>query len=142
MKRVVAVLALLPLVVGCDALKDRMGIPDPAKVEAEGKAVGGACRHAGRGLEDCYRLNPTADKSSVFLGWKEMNEYMLKNKMESVTPEIPAEIPRKTKKKKPPAEGGEAEAEAPSDAKDTGHGDAAKTEPAKPEPSKPAGGGH
>lgn len=140
MKHVVAVLALLPLVVGCDALKDRMGIPDPAKVEAEGKAVGGACRHAGRGLEDCYRLNPTADKSSVFVGWKEMNEYMLKNKMESVTPQIPAEIPRKAKKK-PPAE--EAETKAPEDAKASGEAkDAGHAEAAKPEPAKPAGGGH
>ncbi|MFZ5483144.1 MAG: hypothetical protein ACOZB0_02840 [Pseudomonadota bacterium] len=135
MKHVVAVLALLPLVVGCDALKDRMGIPDPAKVEAEGKAVGGACRHAGRGLEDCYRLNPTADKSAVFVGWKEMNEYMLKNKMESVTPQIPAEIPRKAKKKKPAAEAGEAAAK--DAAKDAAHGEAAQTAPAKP-----AEGGH
>lgn len=63
-------------------------MPAPAKVLAEGKAVGGACRHAGRGLEDCYRLNPRADKAAVYEGWKEMNEYMAKNNMQAVPPSL------------------------------------------------------
>ncbi|TCJ15984.1 hypothetical protein EZJ19_05870 [Parasulfuritortus cantonensis] len=87
MKLSLAIVALLPALVACDALKDRMGIPDPAKVEAEGKAVGGACRLAGRGLEDCYALNPRADKAAVFSGWKEMNEYMIKNNMQVMVPQ-------------------------------------------------------
>lgn len=78
----------LALLGGCDRLSERMGMPDPAKVLAEGKAVGGACRHAGRGLEDCYRLNRTADKAAVYEGWKEMNEYMAKNNMQAVPPAL------------------------------------------------------
>jgi hypothetical protein len=50
--------------------------------EAEAKAVGGACRHALRGLEDCYTLNPKAAKAQVFAGWKEMDQYMRENKLE------------------------------------------------------------
>ena len=57
---------------GCEQL----GIPDPAKAaaqaEADGKAVGSACRHAGRAIEDCFTLNPAAPRAAVFAGWKEM----------------------------------------------------------------------
>lgn len=85
-----ALLALfLPLALGAC---DRLGIPDPAKdaaaKEAEGKAIGAACRHAGRALEDCYALNPSAGKAPVFNGWKEMNDYMAENKIDVVRPEI------------------------------------------------------
>lgn len=90
MKPFVVIVALLPVLGGCDQLKERMGIPDPARLEAEGKAIGGACRHAGRGLEDCYQLNPRADKPAVFAGWKEMNEYMIKNNMQAMPPEMAA----------------------------------------------------
>lgn len=78
-------LAVLP---GCDQLSERAGFPDPAKQAAEGKAIGGACRHAGRGLEDCYALNPGASKPAVYEGWKEMNEYMAKNNMQAIPPQI------------------------------------------------------
>jgi hypothetical protein len=61
-----------------------------AKKEADAKATGGACRHAGRGIEDCYTLNPSADRASVFAGWKDMNDYMRENKMESVKSEVEA----------------------------------------------------
>ncbi|GKT17611.1 hypothetical protein AVHY2522_15805 [Acidovorax sp. SUPP2522] len=58
--------------------------PDPRLVqkEAEAKAIGGACRHALRGLEDCFTLNPKAAKASVFAGWKDMDQYMRDNKLE------------------------------------------------------------
>ena len=58
--------------------------PDPriAQREEESKAIGGACRHALRGLEDCYTLNPKASKAAVFAGWKEMDQYMRENKLE------------------------------------------------------------
>lgn len=79
--------ACLPMA-GCDML----GLDTPAKqralVEADGKAVGSACRHAGRAIEDCYTLNPTASRAAVFTGWKEMNDYMTKNKIEVVKPEV------------------------------------------------------
>lgn len=81
-------LIVLGLLTGCDRLYERAGLPDPAKVLAEGKAIGGACRHAGRGLEDCYTLNPTASKSAIYEGWKEMNEYMAKNGMQAIPPQI------------------------------------------------------
>ncbi|CAN5120808.1 hypothetical protein BH11PSE10_BH11PSE10_09480 [soil metagenome] len=89
MKRVVL---LLPLLVGLTTLTacDQLGIEDPAKVaaakEAEGKAVGSACRHALRAIEDCYTLNPKAHKAAVFAGWREMDEYMRENKLEGVAP--------------------------------------------------------
>ncbi len=79
------VLAALHLT-GCEQL----GIDDPAKLaaakEAEGKAVGGACRHSGRALEDCYTLNPKALKAAVFAGWRDMDGYMRENKIENATP--------------------------------------------------------
>lgn len=82
-------LMLLPVcLAGCDRLSERAGFPDPARQEADGKAIGGACRHAGRGLEDCYRLNKAASKAAIYAGWKEMNEYMAKNNMQTVEPSL------------------------------------------------------
>ncbi len=81
--------ALLTLLTGCEQL----GIPDPAKEaaakEAEGKAVGSACRHAMRAIEDCYTLNPRSSKAAVHQGWREMDEYMRENKLEGVAPVVP-----------------------------------------------------
>ncbi|MGS0754086.1 hypothetical protein ACVBEH_04670 [Roseateles sp. GG27B] len=79
----------LVLLAGCDQL----GIEDPAKIqaakEAEGKAIGSACRHAVRAIEDCYVLNSKANKAAMFAGWREMDEYMRENKMEGVIPVVP-----------------------------------------------------
>ncbi len=100
------------LLSGCDQLSERAGFPDPARIEAEGKAIGGTCRHAGRGLEDCYRLNESASKSAVYAGWKEMNEYMIKNNMQAVAPAIPPAALAQPKKKQ-----ADAEDENPEDAK-------------------------
>jgi hypothetical protein len=60
--------------------------PDPKAVqrEADSKAIGGACRYALRGIEDCYTLNPKAIKSHVFTGWKDMDAYMRENKIDGV----------------------------------------------------------
>ena len=55
--------------------------------EAEGKAVGGACRHAGRAIEDCCLLNKRIDKAAIFAGWREMNDYMRDIKIEPVAPQ-------------------------------------------------------
>ncbi len=62
--------------------------PDPriAQREADGKAIGAACRHALRGIEDCYGLNEKALKTAVFEGWKEMDQYMRENKIEGILP--------------------------------------------------------
>lgn len=93
---------------GCDQL----GIETPAKSaerqEAEAKAVGAGCRHAMRALEDCYVLNPKAEKSAVFNGWREMDEYMRENKLEGVAPTVPRP-PLPGAKPKKQEEGDEAE---------------------------------
>lgn len=77
-------LLALPLV-ACDI--PGMG-PDPriAQREAEGKAVGGACRYAVRGIEECYQLNPKSPKTAIFEGWREMDQYMRENKLEGQPP--------------------------------------------------------
>ncbi|MES2049475.1 MAG: hypothetical protein V4447_13830 [Pseudomonadota bacterium] len=74
------------LLSGCD----RLGMPDPAveaaRKEADARATGSACRHAGRGIEDCYTQNPESARAPVYAGWKEMNDYMRENKIEEVKP--------------------------------------------------------
>ena len=82
--RHLVLLALLPFAAGCDQLAEVLELPNPSKVEAEGRAVGSACRHAGRSLEDCYSLNPGASKAAVFAGWRDMNDYMMEHKLEVV----------------------------------------------------------
>ena len=75
--------AIALLLAGCDI--PGMG-PDPkiAQREAEAKAIGGACRHGLRSIEDCYSLNEGASKADMFTGWKEMDQYMRENKIEGV----------------------------------------------------------
>ena len=89
-----ALLLASSLLAGCDVVVGALGIESPEKVaamrEAEGKAVGGACRHAGRAIEDCYALNKKAEKASVFAGWRDMNDYMRENKIEPVPPQVAA----------------------------------------------------
>ena len=78
---------------GCDQL----GIETPAKsaehARADAKAIGGACRHAMRAIEDCYTLNPKAEKAAMYEGWREMDEYMRENKLEGVVPVVPRPAP-------------------------------------------------
>lgn len=79
-----AFLALpLLLLAGCD-IPGLGPTPQALARESEAKAVGSACRHAVRGLEDCYVLNPRSAKAQVFAGWKEMDQYMRENKIEGV----------------------------------------------------------
>jgi hypothetical protein len=80
------------LLAGCDML----GIESPERVaaarEADGKAIGGACRHAGRAIEDCYALNKKADRAAVFAGWRDMNDYMRENKIDAVAPQLSGQM--------------------------------------------------
>ena len=85
--RLLAATALALLLSGCDKIPGLGPDPRVAQRDAEAKAIGGACRHALRGLEDCYTLNPKAAKASVFAGWKEMDAYMRENKIEG-TPSV------------------------------------------------------
>jgi hypothetical protein len=73
---------------GCDMLGVDSAEKLAAAREADGRAIGGACRHANRAIEDCYSLNKKADKASVFAGWRDMNDYMRENKIEPVAPQI------------------------------------------------------
>ncbi len=122
----IAVLSLVAVLGGCDML----GMESPEKLaaarEAEGKAVGGACRHAGRAIEDCYQLNKRVDKAAIFAGWRDMNDYMRENKIEPVAPQLPTQLAKA-------AEAKAAEAKANSEAKT-----AEAEEPAKQLP-KPKG---
>lgn len=105
---------------GCDAL----GIETPgklaAKKEADGRAIGSACRHAMRSIEDCHGSNTKASKAAIFEGWREMDAYMRDNDI----PGMPS----------PPAQPPEAVApgeELVSDGKDAGK----KADPAAPKPA-------
>lgn len=115
-----AVLALsaAALLAGCDML----GIESPEKVaaarEAEGRAVGGACRHAGRAIEDCYTLNRRIDKAAIFAGWRDMNDYMRENKIEAVPPVLVAQAPARPGKTEPKVDAPTAEPDADKPAKD------------------------
>lgn len=123
---------LVPLLAGVTGLAgcDQLGIEDPAKLaaakEAEGKAVGSACRHALRAIEDCYTLNPKALKAAVFAGWKEMDEYMRENKLDGVVPVVP-----RPGTAKPDAEAADKTEEKASGAKDSKDGKSAKDGKAK-----------
>ncbi|RZS46816.1 hypothetical protein [Sphaerotilus mobilis] len=102
MRRILNLISLLlaaGLMVGCDALGIESGTAAAARKEADGMAIGSACRHATRAIEDCYTLNPKATKSAVYAGWRDMDEYMRENKIDGIAPVIP----RKSAKPAAPA---------------------------------------
>jgi hypothetical protein len=127
---VLAVSLAAALLGGCDML----GIETPEKVaaarEAEGKAVGGACRHAGRAIEDCYALNKRVEKAAIFAGWRDMNDYMRENKIDAVPPVLVAQSAAGRG-----AADAKAEAAKPGDAKAS---EPKSTEADAPAPDKPA----
>ena len=73
------------LLAGCD-LEALLADPKVVQREADSKAIGGACRHGLRSIEDCYSMNEKASKSAIFNGWKEMDQYMRDNKIDGVEP--------------------------------------------------------
>ena len=78
-------LASTLLVAGCD-LAELLADPKVAQRVADSKAIGSACRHGMRSIEDCYALNEKASKAAVFDGWKEMDQYMRDNKIDGIEP--------------------------------------------------------
>jgi len=92
--RLILVLAALAL-----AACDMLGLgPDPriAQREAEAKAIGAACRHGLRSIEDCYAMNKGINKAFIYAGWLEMDAYMRENKIEGLRAELaPAVAPEK-----------------------------------------------
>ena len=109
--RLALALILLAAVLGAGC--EQLGIDPPEKIaaakEADGRAIGGACRHAGRAIEDCYTLYKKADRAAVFAGWRDMNDYMRENKIEVVAPILAG---------KPPAPEADGEAEPTAEAKE------------------------
>lgn len=95
-RALIAILLASSVLAGCDMLGGALGIESPEKVaaarEADGKAIGGACRHAGRAIEDCYALNKKAEKAAVFAGWRDMNDYMRENKIDPVPPQLVTQV--------------------------------------------------
>jgi len=90
---IVLVLALPTLlaVSGCDMLGIESADKIAASRESDGKAIGSACRHAGRAIEDCFAIYKKADRAAVFAGWRDMNDYMRENKIEPVAPQLAAQ---------------------------------------------------
>ena len=80
-KRLILATALLLGLTGCDRLNE---LANQAKLN--GRAIGAACRHSGRALEDCFQRNARVSKADIYAGWREMNEYMTKNKIDIVAP--------------------------------------------------------
>jgi hypothetical protein len=85
-----ALAAVLPFLFACDRIADTLEMPNPGKEIAEAEAIGSGCRQSGRSIEDCYALNPDAQKAAVFSGWKSMNEYMAERELK----EVPSVVPR------------------------------------------------
>lgn len=113
-------LAVLTLLAGCEQVNQKLGLEDPARkearIEAEGKAVGSACRQSGRAIEDCYSIYSWLPKAAIYAGWREMDAYMRENKIETVEPQLPpAEPPSAGKKKKKAAPADEGETKAAED---------------------------
>lgn len=111
------------LLTACDQIGQRLGLEDPQakeiKADAEGKAVGSACRQSGRAIEDCYSLYRWLPKASIFAGWREMNDYMQSNKLDVVEPKLPPAPGPEDKRKK-----AKAEAEAKPEEKKSGEAEA------------------
>jgi len=103
MRRFLLALPLLFGLTACDQIQRQVLGEDPAartaRQEAEGKAVGGACRHSGRAIEDCYAIYHWLQKAAIFAGWQEMDTYMRTNNIQTVEPQLPPPPPPGTKKK-------------------------------------------
>jgi hypothetical protein len=90
--RPILLLAIPFVLAGCDQLGLEPASVTAARVEADGKAVGAACRHGGRAIEDCFTLNKRVDKAAIYAGWREMDDYMRENKLEAVAPTLGAPV--------------------------------------------------
>jgi hypothetical protein len=95
-RRPLLLLAILSTLAGCDQLGLEPASVTAARVEADGKAVGAACRHGGRAIEDCFTLNKRVDKAAIYAGWREMDDYMRENKLEAVAPTLGPGVDKKT----------------------------------------------
>ncbi|HEY3432261.1 MAG TPA: hypothetical protein VGK09_06900 [Rhodocyclaceae bacterium] len=93
-------LITLPLLAGCDQLGIETPAQTQARQDAEGKAIGSACRQTDRALEECYaraqkdKKNKYITKASIFNGWKDMDAYMRENNLAALPqPPEPEPVP-------------------------------------------------
>ena len=95
------------LLVGCDALGIESATQIAERKQAEAHAIGSACRHAIRSIEDCFKTNPKAAKAAVFAGWKEMDQYMRDNQIvgmpSPIEPATASEVVEEAPKEEHPA---------------------------------------
>jgi hypothetical protein len=89
-KKFFLVMALAMGLTGCERLNKLAN-----QAELNARAIGAACRHSGRSLEDCYQRNERVSKADIYAGWREMNEYMTKNRIEVVAPPADKMMPKK-----------------------------------------------
>lgn len=107
----------LLLLAACEQINEQLGLEDPvkreARLDADGRAVGGGCRQSGRAIEDCYAIYSWLPRASVFAGWREMDAYMRENKIDTVVPQLPpVEPPGAKKRPLPPSPPEETDKEA------------------------------
>ena len=122
-KRISVISALVLTLAGCDMVNQKLGLEDPAqkeaRTEAEAKAVGSACRHSGRAIEDCYAIYSWLPKAGIYAGWREMDEYMRQNQIETIVPQLPPSEPPGAARKKKKSAADETAAAAPANGKET-----------------------
>lgn len=140
--RLIFILPLLALLLaGCEQL----GIENPAVAaaarEAEGRAVGSACRHSGRALEDCFILNPRAQKAAIFTGWRDMDAYMRENNLEIIEPSLSRSDQAGKKSKAAPVEEPPAEKAKPAEAPPAKKEGAKRSAVEQPSPALPTSAG-
>lgn len=62
-------------------------LPNPKALEEkerlEAVAVGSGCRQAGRSIEHCYEKHETMTRAGIYQGWRDMDEYMRLNKLDT-----------------------------------------------------------
>ena len=105
-KKTALFFACLIFLTGCEkmlALGEQLGFEPAeqktARLLAEGKAVGNACRHAGRAIEDCYTIYSWLPRAGIFDGWLAMDQYMREHSIKPVQPTLPPpEAPNKKRK--------------------------------------------
>jgi hypothetical protein len=79
---------------GCDNALQKVGLQTTsAQMEADSRAVGGACRQSGRAIEDCYSVYSWLVKSYIYAGWRDMDIYMRENNLETVSAQLPPITP-------------------------------------------------
>lgn len=140
MKRTSLITVFLLFLAGCDQVNQKLGLEDPAKKEAtqqaEGKAVGSACRQSGRAIEDCYSIYSWLPKASIYEGWKEMDAYMRENQLETVAPQLPPPESPSAAKKRKKAEAAAAAATEPESEKGSSKEEAKSAAPAEEKPAE------